>query len=129
MSADAGSFEPVLTYMSKFIEDCPDCKFDYLTVNYYGKTEDFRPRIKKVHQRFPKYKIYINTIGFQSKEDATPAAREASLKSAINWLDKQDYVERYALVVDTAGTETTSTDLLNSKGQYTDFGKFYLGVK
>ncbi|THV05728.1 hypothetical protein K435DRAFT_890370 [Dendrothele bispora CBS 962.96] len=104
-------------WLKDFIAACDGCTIDFIVVHWYGEGADnFISFVQDVHSQFPNKPIWITEFA-ESRADT--GLVQAFLDQAINWLDGQDFVERYSWFA-------FSVNLLDANGNVNDLGKAYV---
>lgn len=88
-------------YLAEFIAKCPpaECKIDALSLHWYEKShqiEYFKSYFIDAHNNaaFGNLPIYISEW---APTDGDAAQRAAFIKSAVEWMDEQDFILGYAV--------------------------------
>lgn len=121
-----------IDWLQQFFGNCtaPECTFDFLPIHWYGKAlNNFQKHVAKVNELFPNYSIWITEWQFTGHSVVATTNLD---KQAMQWLDSQDYVERYAMFAPKEAARMNSmpnaamiTDDLN---ELTNAGKIYAGL-
>lgn len=112
-----------IDWMSQFMSACSTCTIDFIPIHWYGSASDpqsFKDHVKQFYQKFNK-PIWVTEFGVS---DGSEDQVVAFLKVVLPWLDRQDYVHRYAYFMDRAAG---APFLLNSDNSLTSIGKLYNG--
>lgn len=80
-----------INWLKSFMSGCSDCQIDFVVAHYYAwdKAEDFKNYLIKFHKTFNK-PVWVTEFG------VTEGNAPAFLKEVMPWMDKQDWIERYA---------------------------------
>lgn len=89
------------TWLSEFIAKCPpaECKIDALSLHWYEQShqiEYFKTYLTEAHKNaaFGNLPIYVSEW---APTDGDAAQRAAFIKSAVEWMDQQDFILGYAV--------------------------------
>ena len=119
-------------WLHQFFDNCPspDCSFDFIPFHWYGSSlSDFTAYVTQFHAEFPDYPLWITEWQFTgiSADDTANLERQA-----LQWLDAQDYVVRYAMFgpMDAAHMVgiTNGAMVTDDLQGLTDVGKIYAGL-
>lgn len=116
-----------LNSLDKFIDKCPECKFDFVPINYYGQSKDFKSHIEFWHKSFPAKPLWITDVNVgQSIADAHQTDPEflKANKDIVTYLDDADYVQRYAFGYLYEARPNLS--FVNKQGKLSALGRFYV---
>jgi len=128
-------------WIQKFNKLCPQCKYDFIDVHYYWTHQEFQNFVKGWHTMFPNKKIWVSDIGFQSSSSTGPQCKAndktciPQTKKMITWMDNTSWIERYTyrgeFRRDAFGAKHNQPlwCFLGPNAGYTEFGKWYLGIK
>jgi hypothetical protein len=119
-------------WLGQFFGNCtsPSCSFDFIPLHWYGTSlSDFQAYVTQFHSLFPTYPLWITEWQFTGVTSTETASLE---KQALQWLDAQSYVARYAMfgpmnAANMAGIVNGAmvTDDLSA---LTNVGKIYAGL-
>ncbi|KAJ4325820.1 hypothetical protein N0V94_000381 [Neodidymelliopsis sp. IMI 364377] len=89
--ASEGSQVKGMDWLKSFMSGCSDCKIDFVTAHWYSwdKADDFKKYMTNFHETFNK-PVWITEFGVTEGDAPT------FLKEILPWMDKQDWIERYA---------------------------------
>ena len=118
-------------WLQQFFGNCtsPTCTFNFIPLHWYGTSlPDFQGYISKFHSLFPTYPLWITEWQFIDVSSTATANLE---KQALQWLDAQSYVVRYAMFgpmnsANMAGI-TNGAMVTDSLSGLTNVGKIYAG--
>jgi hypothetical protein len=109
-----------IPWAQKFLELCKDCQIDFAPMHFYtdpqAPFEYFTGYVKNFTEVVKPRKVWITEFALNKGTDEQNAA---FLKKAMEWLDKNEDVERYAYFW--AGPKS----LCNEDGSLTVLGKLY----
>jgi hypothetical protein len=89
-------------YLQRFLGACSGCHFDFLNAHwyasatknpYYDPVEKFKNQTTEIHNLKPEVPLWITEWGFDA---GTDAEKKSAMEDIIKWMDKQDWIERYA---------------------------------
>lgn len=103
-----------INYLKDFMWQCTGCQIDFVVAHYYG-TDDinaFTTYLEKFYAAFEKkYPVWVTEFGVNPDQgDAN-----AFLKKAMDWMDTQPWIHRYAYHMVAPDVEGKSY-LINSAG-------------
>jgi hypothetical protein len=120
-----------IDWLQQFFNNCtaPECSFDFLPIHWYGTSlKNFQKHVANVHQLFSNYPLWITEWQFTGFSVIATTNLD---KQAIQWLDIESYVERYAMFAPKEAARMNSmpnaamiTDDLDG---LTNAGKIYAG--
>ncbi|CAF1093485.1 unnamed protein product [Rotaria sp. Silwood1] len=119
-------------WLRQFFGNCtsPSCSFDFIPFHWYGTSlSDFETYVTNFHSLFPTYPLWITEWQFTGISSTTTAYLE---KQALQWLDAQNYVARYAMFgpmnsANMAGI-TNGAMITDDLSGLTNVGKIYAGL-
>lgn len=82
-------------WLTSFLEQCTNCKIDFLPIHWYDSNNDFdyfKSYITQVHNAAPDYPIWLTEFAATGSLEV----QTAFAQQAMEYLDSLDYVERYA---------------------------------
>lgn len=119
-----------IPYLQEFMQKCSDCQIDYVQAHWYGGPNDLEDYLESFHKAFPDKPIWLTE--FALTPDMKPSQTEEIdfLKKAMEFLDKTDYIERYAFFMAApmkvpGSQEGDPRSLVNPDGSLTELGKLY----
>jgi len=96
-----------LTYLQKFLKDCPKCHVDFINVHWYsnkyaGATyfEEFMTSVKEVAGGRP---VWVTEYGLTDDNPYTEQELVEFLKTTMSWMDQQPWIARYSYFMDAPG--------------------------
>ena len=119
-----------IQWLQQFVAACPDCKFDLIPIHWYGYTlSDFQNYIINFHNQFPAYPIWVTEFTFPDHDQQSVAAL---VRSSIQWMDTQPYIQRYSLFgpmtgARMAGVTPSAAMVSDDSSSLTIVGKVYDG--
>ncbi|CAF1442162.1 unnamed protein product [Rotaria sordida] len=119
-------------WLLQFFGNCtsPSCSFDFIPLHWYGSSlSDFQTYVTNFHSLFPTYSLWITEWQFTGVSSTATAYLE---KQALQWLDAQNYVVRYAMFgpmnsANMAGI-TNGAMVTDDLSGLTNVGKIYAGL-
>ncbi|KAK6004493.1 hypothetical protein QM012_008355 [Aureobasidium pullulans] len=113
-----------LTWLSNFMGNCTGCHIDFINIHWYSNkyagANYFKQQVQAAHAMSGGRPVWITEFGLDSSVSYTQAELTSFLEEVIEWMDEQDYVQRYAYFMDTTGA------LMNSDGSgMSDLGSMY----
>lgn len=113
-----------LTWLSNFMGNCTGCHIDFINIHWYSNkyagANYFKQQVEAAHAMSGGRPVWITEFGLDSSVSYTQAELTSFLEEVIEWMDEQDYVQRYAYFMDTTGA------LMNSDGSgMSDLGSMY----
>lgn len=117
-----------LTYLQSWLNACQGCQVDFVPIHWYSNKYAGLPYLQsqvneaiKVANGRP---VWITEFGLTNENPYTSAELQSFLSSAMEWLDSQPGVERYAYFFDAVGPNW----LIGDDYQLNDIGKLYAGI-
>ncbi|CAF3124613.1 unnamed protein product [Rotaria sp. Silwood2] len=121
-----------IDWLQQFFGNCTasECSFDFLPIHWYGKSlKNFQKHVTKVNELFPNYPLWITEWQFTG---FSVVATTNLIKQAIQWLDAQNYVERYAMFAPKEAARMNSMPnaamITDDLSGLTNAGKIYAGL-
>jgi hypothetical protein len=119
-------------WLNQFFGNCtsPSCSFDFIPLHWYGNSlSNFKTYVTQFHSLFPNYSLWITEWQFTDVSSTVTANLE---KPALQWLDAQSYIERYAMFgpmnsANMAGI-TNGAMVTDDLSGLTNVGKIYAGL-
>ncbi|CAD0100070.1 unnamed protein product [Aureobasidium mustum] len=113
-----------LTWLSNFMGNCTGCHIDFINIHWYSNkyagANYFKQQVQAAHAMSGGRPVWITEFGLDNSVSYTQAELTSFLEEVIEWMDAQDYVQRYAYFMDTTGA------LMNSDGTgMSDMGSMY----
>lgn len=113
-----------LTWLSNFMGNCTGCHIDFINIHWYSNkyagANYFKQQVEAAHAMSGGRPVWITEFGLDSSVSYTQAELTSFLEEVIEWMDAQDYVQRYAYFMDTTGA------LMKSDGSgMSDLGSMY----
>ena len=109
--------------------DANGCEADFIPIHWYGNFEGLASHMGEVRATYPTLPIWITEYA-----NAHTNLHDAQyfFNTSMEYFDRIDYVERYSYFGSFRSSESnvgSAVTMLNSKGQLTDIGSWYLGGK
>lgn len=81
-----------MKYLEKFMGACSDCKIDFYTAHWQSPAdiEGFKNYWNGFHEKFNDKPVWI------TEWHPTDGPNEDFMQQAMDWMDGQDWIERYA---------------------------------
>jgi hypothetical protein len=114
-------------WLDAFFAACTNCQVDFLTTHWYACTAD---ALKSHLAKFKKYgkPLWVTEFSCMDAGDHTPAGEQAYMRTAVDILEKDPMVARYAWFTG-RWTNPSGISLLNSaSGSLTDLGNLYTSL-
>ncbi|KAF3762090.1 hypothetical protein M406DRAFT_323427 [Cryphonectria parasitica EP155] len=116
------------TWLSNFTEACDGgCTFDFIPIHWYGSFDGLTSHIADVLTIYPDKKIWVTEFAL---DNASLNETQDFFQTTLNYLDTNENVTHYSYF----GSFRSSTSnvglnvaMLNSYGNLTDIGSWYLG--
>ena len=126
-SAKLGSPSPTngpdgISWLKEFMQMCSGCQIDFVQAHWYAGSDNFVEYLTKFHNAFPDKPLWLTefaVIGATEKEQIE------FLKMAMEWMDKTEWIERYAFFMAKPLGPGDSRSLVNEDGSLTELGKVY----
>ncbi|CAF1329169.1 unnamed protein product [Didymodactylos carnosus] len=119
-------------WLQQFFSNCtsPSCSFDFIPLHWYGTSLlDFETYVTQFHSLFVTHPLWITEWQFT---DVTSTATANLEKQALQWLDAQSYVVRYAMFGPMNSTNmagiTNGAMVTDDLSGLTNVGKIYAGL-
>ena len=109
-----------ISWLRGFMEKCSDCQIDFVQAHWYGAAGHFIPYMEQFHGNFTDNPIWLTEFAI---ENAPEKEQMEFLKMAMDFMDKKDYIERYAFFM--AKPLGDSRSLVNEDGSLTEIGRLY----
>ncbi|RPB01179.1 hypothetical protein L873DRAFT_1827284 [Choiromyces venosus 120613-1] len=116
-----------MKWLKEFFKECDGCSVDFIPIHWYGNFEGLASHIGEVHATFPDKTIWVTEFGWA---DQPLAPTQSFFNTTLKYLDHLDYVTHYSWFgsfrsdVSNVGPNGA---MLNSDGEVTDIGAWYLG--
>jgi hypothetical protein len=114
-----------LSYLSQFVEQCPEAKFDDINIHWYGPAtagfEAFKSHYEDASSKFPGKKIWVTEFGLTG---ATEDESADFLKSTQEYLDGQATCAGYSYFA--VGNWDPAANLIGTASALTKAGKVYV---
>ncbi|PVI08173.1 glycoside hydrolase family 128 protein [Periconia macrospinosa] len=106
-----------LSYLKNFLSGCSGCRIDFITAHWYngGSVKDFQDHFTNMNKQVGGRKIWVTE--FAAPDALNAAQKKQFMTDAMAWMDKTDFIERYAYF----GVEQG----LTSGNALSDLGKAY----
>ncbi|CAM2717231.1 unnamed protein product [Rotaria socialis] len=121
-----------IDWLQQFFGNCtsPECSFDFIPLHWYGKSwSNFQKHLRKFHELFPTYPLWITEWEFTGFTSLVTANLE---KQALQWLDAQSYVVRYAMFAPKEAARMNGKPngamVTDDLRELTNVGKIYAGL-
>jgi len=119
-----------LQWLQSFINECPQCTFDYVCVHWYGTAlQDFQNYVNTWHLTFNK-PILVTEFGLENFNGGSqPSASDFTsfYEAAIPWLNEQTFVLAY-FPFGWQPQSTSNGRLLNTDGSLNALGSLVLST-
>ncbi|KAL1595093.1 hypothetical protein SLS60_009780 [Paraconiothyrium brasiliense] len=114
-----------LSYLSQFVEQCPEAKFDDINIHWYGPAtagfDAFKSHYESAKSKFSGKKIWVTEFGLTG---ATEQESADFLKSAQEYLDGESTCAGYSYFA--VGTFDAAANLLGTATALTKAGEVYV---
>lgn len=114
-----------LDYLSQFVEQCPDAKFDDINIHWYGPAtagfDALKAHYESAASKFPGKKIWVTEFGLTG---ATADESADFLKSTQEYLDGSDSCAGYSYFA--VGNWDAAANLLGTATALTKVGEVYV---
>jgi hypothetical protein len=121
-SCVAGVTNDPVDWLDKFIEACPDCRFDYIAIHNYNS---YLSTLQWYIDKFRKYGKPIWLTEFAPWDDPVDYSGVVRyMKEAIPYLESEPVVFRYSWFATRVGSNP-DLDLLDDNGELTKLGQLY----
>ncbi|PUU78368.1 glycosyl hydrolase catalytic core-domain-containing protein [Tuber borchii] len=116
-----------MSWLKDFFNECDGCSVDFIPIHWYGNFEGLASHIGEVRAAFPNKTIWVTEFGWA---DQPLAPTQNFFNTTLKYLDRLDYVTHYSWFgsfrsdVSNVGPNGA---MLNSDGEVTDIGAWYLG--
>ncbi|TVY64207.1 Alkali-sensitive linkage protein [Lachnellula suecica] len=121
------------TWLASFFAACAsqgtNCTADFIPIHWYGDFGGLASHLGQVVGTYPNTSIWITEYALNN---ATLADTQGFYNTSAEYYDRLDYVDRYSYFgsfrsdVSNVGPNAA---MLNNKGELTDIGAWYLGMK
>ncbi|KAF2835697.1 glycoside hydrolase family 128 protein, partial [Patellaria atrata CBS 101060] len=104
-----------LDYLDRFLSACSGCTVDFVNVHWYNSVNNvqyFKDHVTKAHTMSGK-PVWVTEFG---TTDGSPEQIAEFLREVMEWMDAQDFVERYAYFMAAEGKLVSGANL-NTVGQ------------
>jgi len=119
----SGTGQPWLT---RFFEACSNCTIDFLPLHWYGSgSAGFYDYLYQMHGQFPKYPIWVTEYADTSLNETDVIT---FLNQTAEFLDKTEWIERYAWFGYFRPENNTAYNFLESDGGLNSLGRAYIGA-
>ncbi|KAI4723132.1 hypothetical protein E4T48_00386 [Aureobasidium sp. EXF-10727] len=113
-----------LTWLQNFMGNCTGCHIDFINIHWYSNkwagANYFKQQVQAAHAMSGGRPVWITEFGLDNSTPYTAAELQSFLEEVMEWMDEQDYVQRYAYFMDTTGA------LMSSDGTgMSDLGTVY----
>ncbi|NML65380.1 T9SS type A sorting domain-containing protein [Hymenobacter sp. RP-2-7] len=114
-------------YLDAFFAACPSCQVDYIAVHTYVCQEQYlRQKVAELKKYNKPIWVTEFACGDMPAGQITAAVQQKYLLDAVNYLEKEPAVFRYAWFSG-RNNEIPNINLLGSDGQLTALGQLYVG--
>lgn len=115
-----------IRYLKSFIEQCTGCQIDFVNAHWYANYQDdafdnFKAYIDKFYDTFKK-PVWVTEFGLWT---GSVQQQEDFLKKALEYLDKNDNVERYSYFWAHPENSIGAAPLVSAEGSLTSIGEIY----
>ncbi|KAG8700249.1 hypothetical protein FRC08_004818 [Ceratobasidium sp. 394] len=110
------------------------CNYDFIALHWYGiNTTKFTTYLEDIHATFPDKPIWLTEFACHNFQDGgeqcTYPDAVAFMNTTQAWLDKEDYIHRYAWFGAMKNPVINPVNaLMDQNGVINDLGKQYIGV-
>ncbi|KAF5699701.1 interferon-induced GTP-binding Mx2 [Fusarium mundagurra] len=116
------------TWLADFVEACKgNCTFDFIPIHWYGSFDGMASHIAGVLDVFPGKKIWVTEFAL---DFSSLAATQDYFQTSVKYLDGNKNVTHYSYFGSFRSFTSNvgyNVSMLNSFGQLTDIGSWYLG--
>ncbi|KAG4261955.1 hypothetical protein FPRO04_13985 [Fusarium proliferatum] len=116
------------TWLADFLEACKgNCTFDFIPIHWYGSFDGMASHIAGVLDVFPGKKIWVTEFAL---DFSSLAATQDYFQTSVKYLDGNKNVTHYSYFGSFRSFTSNvgyNVSMLNSNGQLTDIGSWYLG--
>ncbi|KAF4421782.1 Interferon-induced GTP-binding Mx2 [Fusarium acutatum] len=116
------------TWLADFVEACKgNCTFDFIPIHWYGSFDGMASHIAGVLDVFPGKKIWVTEFAL---DFSSLAATQDYFQTSVKYLDGNKNVTHYSYFGSFRSFTSNvgyNVSMLNSYGQLTDIGSWYLG--
>ncbi|KAF5989794.1 hypothetical protein FBULB1_559 [Fusarium bulbicola] len=116
------------TWLADFVEACKgNCTFDFIPIHWYGSFDGMASHIAGVLDVFPGKKIWVTEFAL---DFSSLAATQDYFQTSVKYLDGNKNVTHYSYFGSFRSFKSNvgyNVSMLNSNGQLTDIGSWYLG--
>ncbi|KAH7370532.1 glycosyl hydrolase catalytic core-domain-containing protein [Rhexocercosporidium sp. MPI-PUGE-AT-0058] len=111
-----GGGEMGLTWLSNFIGACSTCTIDKVAIHWYngGDAAAFKEYMAKAYKAGGNRPLWITEF----EASGSPQEQAAFLTEVMAWMDKTDYIERYAYFMVSDGNLVSGTSLSSLGSTY-----------
>lgn len=114
-------------YLDAFFAACPSCQVDYIAVHTYVCQEQYlRQKVAELKKYNKPIWVTEFACGDMDANLITPAVQQKYLLDAVNYLEKEPAVFRYAWFSG-RNSQIPGINLLGADGALTDLGQLYVG--
>lgn len=114
-----------LSYLSQFVEQCPEAKFDDINIHWYGPStagfDAFKSHYEDASSKFPGKQIWVTEFGLTG---ATEDESADFLKSVQEYLDGESTCAGYSYFA--VGNWDPAANLIGTASALTKAGKVYV---
>jgi Glycosyl hydrolase catalytic core len=123
-AGDCNDTDPI-HYLDTFFAACPGCKVDFIAVHWYACTGD---ALKNYLSKVKKYgkPIWLTEFSCMDAGDHSAAGEQAYMKTAVDILEKDPMIFRYAWFTGRFANPSGVSLLGAGAGQLTDLGNLYM---
>lgn len=127
VSENGTTYYSPVAYLDAFFAACPNCQVDYIAVHTYVCEEQYlREKIAELKKYNKPIWLTEFACGDMPAAQITPAVQQKYLFDAVNYLEKEPAIFRYAWFSG-RNNEIPNINLLGSDGQLTALGQRYVG--
>ncbi|KAI1037783.1 hypothetical protein LB503_009430 [Fusarium chuoi] len=116
------------TWLADFVDACKgNCTFDFIPIHWYGSFDGMASHIAGVLDVFPGKKIWVTEFAL---DFSSLAATQDYFQTSVKYLDGNKNVTHYSYFGSFRSFTSNvgyNVSMLNSNGQLTDIGSWYLG--